>query len=455
MNSTFITEEPRRGVVTISIVKEDYAAEMEANLRKIRKDAKIPGFRPGQAPKNFLLQKFGISIKADAIDKIVGEELYKVIQEHNVNYIGNPVMVPTDQDITKLDDLTYTFRLALMPETNVNIDENIKLPFYSVKIDDKLIDDTDQEMRRRMGSMEEVDKAMEEDSFRGLLVELGEDGMPIEGGLRVEDVMLFPNAFASDEEKAKFADANLHQVIRFNPFKADGENDARLAAMLKLDKEQALEHKGDFNYEVEKINHFVPASLGEEFYKKLFGEETEVKDEAAYREELKKLREEEYKKAALNLFTNDFVKYIREQIGTPVIDDETFRPFVLQIQKENKEEVSEESYKSIVDYVLLTRTIRDIAMAQGIELTQEEVLNEMRNTVAARLASYGYGGMADALIDDIAKRQLEEGNVRSEMELNATIRLLSNVAFDKVTREEKEVSLEEFEALFKEEAVKE
>lgn len=449
MNSTFVTEEPRRGVVTISLVKEDYASSVEKTLRKLRQEINMPGFRKGMVPAALVAQKYGASVKAEELDKLVGDSLIKTLQENKVSYIGNPVMMPHSQDVEKDENFSYTFRVALAPEVNIAIDKSVKLPFHKVKVDDALIDKADEEMRRRYGKMEQTEKALPEDSLRGLLVELAEDGNPLEGGLRVEEVLLLPNTFKSEEEKAKFADANLHQVIRFNPFKADGEEIVLLANLLRLSKEEAEAHKGDFNFEVTAINHFVPAELGEDFYKKLFGEDTEIKDEKAYREELGKRREEELKHASHNLFANTLVNFIKEKMGQPVIDDETFRPFVAEVQKNNKEEeVTDESYKAIVDYVVLTTGIRALADQEGVALTEEEVMAEMRRSVAMRMASFGYGDIPEELLGDIAKRQLEEGNVRAEVELNALVRLLAEDVLEKVTLEEKEVSMDEFDALF-------
>ncbi len=453
MNSTFVTEEPRRGVITISLAKEDYASSVEKSLRKLRQEINMPGFRKGMVPAALIAQKYGTSVKAEELNKLVSDSLIKTLQENKVSYIGNPVMMPHTQDVEKDENFSYTFRVALAPEVNIAIDKSVSLPFHTVKMDDALIDTVDQEMRQRYGKMEQTEKATAEDSLRGLLVELAEDGAPLEGGLRVEDVLLLPRTFTSEEEKAKFADANLHQVIRFNPFKADGEEIALLANVLKVSKEEAEAHKGDFNFEVTTINHFVPAELGEEFYKKLFGEETEVKDEKAYREAIAKMRAEELKHASQNLFTNTLVDFIKEKMGQPVIDDETFRPFVAQVQSNNKEEEpTEESYKAIVDYVVLTTGIRALADQEGVQLTEEDVLAEMRRTVSARMASFGYGGLPESLVEDIAKRQLEEGNVRAEVELNALVRLLASNVAEKITLEEKEVSMEEFDALFKPQA---
>ncbi len=448
MNSTFSKEEAKRGVITIDITKADYAEKMEQKLREVRKTTSIPGFRVGQAPKSFLMKKFGLSIKADAIDQLVGEELFRVIQENKVDFIGEPILLPSNQDLMKLDDLKYTFHLALMPEINVELSKSVKMTKHSIIIDDKSIDDLDQQMRQQYGQMVEVEKAVEDDSFTGVLVELDEQGLVKEGGLRVEEVMLLPKVFANDDEKKKFADANKGQVIAFNPFKADGEDFARLSSVLKVNKEEAEKYTGDFNYEIEKINHFEKAELGEEFYKKCFNPETEIKDEASYRAELKKMREEDYAAASKNLFVKNFIDFLKEKIGSPEIDDETFRPFVQKVQKEKEEGLTDDSYKGIVDYVLLSQTIKKTAATYKVEAKEEDVLEEMRRTVMARLSGFGYKGMPEELVLDIAKRQLEEGDVRPEMELNASLRLLAEYALENVSIEEKDVTIEEFDAFF-------
>jgi len=51
------------------------------SLDNVRKRAKIPGFRQGNAPVTMIEKKFGNDIKADIIDRLVPEYYSKALKE--------------------------------------------------------------------------------------------------------------------------------------------------------------------------------------------------------------------------------------------------------------------------------------------------------------------------------------------------------------------------------------
>ena len=59
MNSTFTTEAPRRGIVTVSIEAADYEKAVKEQLRNIRQRMDMPGFRKGMVPQDRRNQQNG------------------------------------------------------------------------------------------------------------------------------------------------------------------------------------------------------------------------------------------------------------------------------------------------------------------------------------------------------------------------------------------------------------
>ena len=59
MNSTFTTEAPRRGIVTVSIEAADYEKAVKEQLRNIRQRMDMPGFRKGMVPQGIVTKKYG------------------------------------------------------------------------------------------------------------------------------------------------------------------------------------------------------------------------------------------------------------------------------------------------------------------------------------------------------------------------------------------------------------
>ena len=79
MNITFENPDKVSGVLTFVIEEADYQEDVNAQLKKYRKQANIPGFRPGQAPMGMIKRQFGPSVKVDVINRVLGEQLQKYI----------------------------------------------------------------------------------------------------------------------------------------------------------------------------------------------------------------------------------------------------------------------------------------------------------------------------------------------------------------------------------------
>ncbi len=98
MNSTFTTEAPRRGIVTVSIEAADYEKAVKEQLRNLRQRMDMPGFRKGMVPQDIVTKKYGASVKIEEINKMVGDKLFETLRENNVEFLGQPMIQPNDLD---------------------------------------------------------------------------------------------------------------------------------------------------------------------------------------------------------------------------------------------------------------------------------------------------------------------------------------------------------------------
>lgn len=443
MNSTFRIEAPRRGVVTVSVEEADYATLVQNKLRSIRRTASMPGFRQGMVPASLIAKRYGTATKIEEINRLVGDKLYATLREQDANFYGNPMIQPNEEDLETGKDFTFTFHIALAPEFNIPMDKTVKLPYYTIEATEKAIKDYDEQLRRSYGKMESVEVVGSEDAVFGTLIELDEAGNPKEGGFRRENLMLLPSTFKSEEEKAKFIGASNNSVIRYNPYKADGETDDILANVLDLKVEEVAQYHGDFNYELEKINHFVPASLGEEFYKKLFGEETGVKDEAAYRAEVEKRVKDANQRYSDILFGNEVMEYIKKNVGKPEFDVETYRPFIEEIESKEGKPLTDERFQQILDFVFTSTAVRAVAQAIGATHTEEDIRKYAFAQARNQFVQMGYPELPDNVLESFVKNQLEDENRRSEMEYAVTIEMVAQKAHDLVTLETQTITQEE------------
>ena len=190
MNISFENPDKVNGLLTITVEESDFQDSVEKTLKDYRKKANIPGFRPGQAPMGLIKRQFGASVRYDAVNKFVGEQLYKYIKDNNIQMLGEPL--PSDKqetpaDIEKPAPYTFVFDIAVAPEFTINLDGRNKIDYYTIKADEKLINEQVDMYASRAGSYSKVEEydGEKNDMLKGDLRELDAEGNTKDGGITV------------------------------------------------------------------------------------------------------------------------------------------------------------------------------------------------------------------------------------------------------------------------------
>src|SRR5215510_13226957 len=78
----------------IEIPTAEVDAAFERVYRRLRQRAKIPGFRPGKAPRSVLERYFGESAQSDALEELVRQTLGEAIENAQLAVISEPRLSP-------------------------------------------------------------------------------------------------------------------------------------------------------------------------------------------------------------------------------------------------------------------------------------------------------------------------------------------------------------------------
>ena len=100
---------------TVVIPAADFEKQVEAKINQIAKSTKIPGFRPGKAPKEMLKQKYRAAVLGEVLDEAVRDATEEVIKSNKLN----PAMMPNIK-VTKFEDgkdIEFSLSVELMPES--------------------------------------------------------------------------------------------------------------------------------------------------------------------------------------------------------------------------------------------------------------------------------------------------------------------------------------------------
>ena len=224
MKIEFQSPDKVNGLMTVTMEPADYQEQVNKALKDLRKKANMPGFRPGNVPMGLIKRQYGASVKMDEINKILGREMYKYINDNNIKMLGEPMAneAQKPQDMEKEDTYTFVFDVAVAPEFEIKLDKKDKINFYEIKIDDELIDKQVDMYTSRNGHYEKVDVYEPElrDMLKGDLRQLDADGNTLEGGITVEAAVMMPQYIKVEDQKALFDGAKLGDIITFNPKKA-------------------------------------------------------------------------------------------------------------------------------------------------------------------------------------------------------------------------------------------
>lgn len=448
MNITFEKIDDVNGEITVILEEKDYAEKVKKQLKEISKNHNEPGFRPGKVPAALIQKKYGNAVKYDVINKEVGNAVFDYIKENNLHVLGNPI--PQQNDDFKIEDQDFTlkFKVGLAPVFDTKVNKDLKVPYYTIKVTDEMIDRQDEQLTRRFGKQEPGDTVDATALVKGVITELDENGNPLDGGIVVEQGIVAPQYFKNEDQKKIFEGKHVGDIVKFNPAATSDNNAAETASMLNIDKSEVDAHKGDFNFEIKEIIVLKPAEHNEEFFNNVFGAD-KVHNEEEYRAALKEMIAGGLQNDSNYRFTIDAKKAISDAIGTLQLPDEILKEFLMS-QNENltKENIDEE-YTRLLPELAWELEKEAIAAQLDLQVSEEDLLNTARMMAQSQFAQYGMTNVPAESLDRYAQDILKDQKARTQVyNQTADMKLYAGIK-ENVTIDDKEVNVEEFNDLFR------
>ncbi|MBR2833303.1 MAG: trigger factor [Bacilli bacterium] len=363
----------------IKIEGKEWETALEKAYKKASTKAKIDGFRPGKAPKELFLKKYGKeSLYMDAADEAINNAYTKMLEE-NKDILEELVARP-DIEIKSIDEkgVEFKFVLTLKPDVKLGKYKNLKIEKEKAEATKEEIAKAIEDIRNRYAeNVLKEDKIENGDiaiiDFEGFI-----DEKPFEGGkgenyslkigsgsfipgfedqligLKTGDekdvVVTFPEDYHAKDLKGKEAvfKVKIHEVKELKIPKLDKDFFADLD-MEGVDSKETLEAKISENIiahkETEIENKYIDALLEEA------AKETEIDIPDVMIEEEVERMIEQYKEHLESQgipfeqflkFTNSDEKALRDNMKEEATKRVTYRLMLEQIAKEEKIEVSDE-----------------------------------------------------------------------------------------------------------------
>ena len=149
-------------------------------IDKLRGRVKVAGFRPGKAPDHIVARELGdAAIQSEVIDAAISASYSNAVSEHQLS-----VIAPPEVSITKFvpfTELEYTATVDIMPEIKLADYKNIKKKKPEVKVEPAEVDQTIEDLRKRMATKTNVERAASLGDEVVFDFDGTKDGQPVEG----------------------------------------------------------------------------------------------------------------------------------------------------------------------------------------------------------------------------------------------------------------------------------
>lgn len=451
MKISFENPDKVNGLMTIAVEEADYKENVEKTLKDYRKKANMPGFRPGQAPMGLIKRQYGAAARMDEINKLVGKEIYKYVQDNNIQMLGEPL--PSEkqepQDLENGTEFTFYFDIAVAPEMKVSLTGRDKVDYYNIIVDDKLVDQQVDMFASRAGSYEKARTYKDNDMLKGDLRELDEAGNTKEGGITVEAAVLMPTYIKVDDQKKLFDGAKLGDIITFNPRKAYPDNDAEVSSLLKIERDTVKDMTSDFSFQITEIQRFAKHAVDQELFDQTFGEGV-VKDEKEFREKIAEGLKRQLATDSDFKFIQDVRAHCEKKVGELTYPDALLKRIMLSNNKDKGEDYVEKNYAQSIKELTWHLIKEQLVKAQNIKIEDADVKEAAKEAARAQFAQYGMNNVPEDYIENYANEVLKKGDSNDALVDRAIDRKLTAVLKTVVKLNEKEVSLEDFNKLMSE-----
>lgn len=445
MKISFENPDKVNGLLTLTVEEADYKENVEKTLKNYRKKANVPGFRPGMVPMGMIKRQFGTTAKVDEINKLLGEQIYKYVKDNNIQMLGEPL--PSDKqepvDMEKEAPYTFMFDIAVAPEFKAELTGDDTIDYYTITVDDKIIDQQIDVFASRAGHYDKVEDYQANDMLKGDIRELDENGNTKEGGITVEGAVLMPEYIKVEDQKKLFDGAKLGDIITFNPKKAYPESDIEVSSLLKMKKEEVADLTADFCYQITEISRYVKAEVNQELFDQVYGKDV-IKDEKDFREKIAEGLKAQFAVDSDFKFIQDVRKYLVDKVGALTYPDALLKRIMLNNNKDKGEEFVEKNYEQSIKELTWHLIKEQLVKANGIKIEDADIEETAKEAAKAQFAQYGMNNIPEEYIENYAKDMLKKREYIDSFVDRSIDRKLTEILKNVVKLENKTATLEEF-----------
>lgn len=143
----------------IEIAEERVERSKDQAVKRLANQMKIPGFRPGKAPRHLLERTIGEgALLQEALDDLIPEVYGETIESEEIEPVGQP-----EFDLKSTDPLVVSFTVPVRPTIDLKDYHSLRVPRPELEDDPGLVEEGLLDIRRRFATLEPVERPVQWD----------------------------------------------------------------------------------------------------------------------------------------------------------------------------------------------------------------------------------------------------------------------------------------------------
>lgn len=215
MQATIEPIENNRVKLNVEVPADEFERAIDDAFRKIAKEVRLPGFRPGKAPRKLLEARIGLdAARQQALQDALPSYYADAVIEHDVDVIAPPEIRITSGE--EEGDVAFEAVVEVRPQVNlVGYDElTVRLPYRAV--DDEAVDAQINRMREQHATLADSNRPLAADDYATLDITGSQDGEPLEGLVATDFLYPVGSAMIVDELDDQLRGTKPGDIIEFD-----------------------------------------------------------------------------------------------------------------------------------------------------------------------------------------------------------------------------------------------
>ncbi len=179
MKSTVEQLSPTRVRINVEVPFDELKPSFDRAYRKLAKQVRIPGFRPGKAPARVLESRLGRGVVLDeVVNEAIPAKYMEAVNGGEVRTLGRP-----DIEVTKIEDgetLAFSAEVDVRPDFTLPAFGELAVSVDDVELDEAEVDTQLDELRARFGTLTGVQRPVQSGDFVVIDLSATVDGEPVE-----------------------------------------------------------------------------------------------------------------------------------------------------------------------------------------------------------------------------------------------------------------------------------